>query len=93
MGDRPPPGGLAQANGQPQSLRRLALKLLGGAAAQQRERERDVRAGRDLQRLKLEHRTGRLPSEESRPGRGSAASRSCPRHQGELARLGDKVPG
>src|SRR5713226_2246897 len=68
MGDRPPAVDLAQADGEPQPLLRLALELLGRAALQQRERERDVRVGRDIQRLDLEHRAGRLPFEESRPG-------------------------
>jgi len=54
MGERPPAGLLAQADGEPQPLLWAALELLGRAAPPQRERERNVRAGRDLQRLDLE---------------------------------------
>jgi len=64
MGDRPPATGLAQADGEPQPLLRPALEPFRRAAPQQRERECDVRAGRDIQRLDLEHGAGRLPFEE-----------------------------
>ena len=49
MGDRPAAIGLAQPDGEPQPLLRLALELLRRAAPEQGGRERDVRAGRHVQ--------------------------------------------
>ncbi len=79
MGERPPAGLLAQADGEPQPLLWAALELLGRAAPPQRERERNVRAGRDLQRLDLERAAG-LPVKEPGPGLavGRDARAPCP---------------
>jgi hypothetical protein len=46
---------------------RVAIEVGGPSAPQQREGERDVRAGRDVQRVDLEYRAGCLPLEETRP--------------------------
>src|SRR5262245_16708100 len=68
VGDRPPPVDLAQADGEPQPLVRIAFELLGRATPQQRERESNVLSCRDVERLDLERSAGRLPIEEGRPG-------------------------
>ena len=68
MSDGPPSVELAQAYGEPKPLLRFAPQLLGRAASQQGERERDICAGCDVERFDVEPGTGRLPVKESRPG-------------------------
>jgi hypothetical protein len=59
---------LPEPEGEAQTIVRVALVFLGGPAAKQSVRERDVVAGGDVERDDLERRSSSLPFEERRPG-------------------------